>query len=63
MAITSVFQVDDAGSIPADRSKLAFLTCEEGITRSDQKMHSHEFCDDGLDSCAVFSSSQCSAEW
>ena len=31
MAITSAFQADDAGSIPADRSRKSFSACDEGI--------------------------------
>jgi hypothetical protein len=31
MAITSAFQADDAGSIPADRSKQSFSACDEGM--------------------------------
>ncbi len=31
MAITSAFQADDAGSIPADRSRKCFSACDEGI--------------------------------
>ncbi|HAT7487647.1 TPA: hypothetical protein JAV84_001059 [Enterobacter asburiae] len=43
MAITSAFQADDAGSIPAARSSLSFSVCDDGVPGVTEKRPSFEW--------------------
>ena len=43
MAITSAFQADDAGSIPAARSSLSFSVCDDGLPGVTEKRPSFEW--------------------